>query len=107
MSSRVRNMGAGLACSSNYSVNPNLNCGGGDKKQGLPPYTNTSTPWAMNAMLIRANGSTKGRSTIFTLNQLGGVSSSSFSSYSNNYARARGVHRVPPFFLALHPTYIN
>ena len=98
MSSRVRNMGAGLACSTNYGVNPNLNTAGGDKKEGLPPYTNASTPWANRAMQIRANGTPAQRNTIFTLNQLGGVSSSSFQSYYSNYSSGiAGVRRIPPY----------
>jgi hypothetical protein len=102
MSSRVRNMGAGLACSSSYKANVNVNTAGGTgKKQGLPPYTNMSVPWATRSAFIRANGSQKGRSTVFTLNQLGGVSSSSFASSINNYAHARSGRRVPPYIFSL------
>ena len=98
MSSAVRNMGAGLACSSSYGVNVNLNTAGGtSKKQGLPSYANMSVPWASRAALIRANGSQMGRNTIFTMNQLGGVTSSSFASSSNIWQSQGGVKNKAPY----------
>lgn len=101
MSSRVHSMGAGLAASSSYGVNVNLNTAGGDKKQGLPPYANMSTPWANRACQIRANGSITGRNTIFTMNQLTGVSSSIFASSSNNWAASGNVRNIPPYQFGL------
>jgi hypothetical protein len=102
MSSRVKTMGAGLACSSTQKVNVNLNTCGGDKKQGLPPYTSASSPWAIRALFTRSNGSVDGRSTIFTLNQLGGVSSSSFSSANNNWTSGRGVKNIPSYVFKMN-----
>ena len=93
MSSRSKMMGAGFAGSTKYNLNVNTNTSGGNKKQGLPPYTNASVPWAMRAMLIQANSTPAQRSTVFVMNQLGGVSSSSFSYRYNSYARSGGVHK--------------
>jgi hypothetical protein len=72
MSSRSKMMGAGLASSHSYNVNTNLNTSGGDKKQGIPPYTGLDN-WANRAVKINANGSPEKRRVVFCINQLGGV----------------------------------
>jgi hypothetical protein len=71
MSSRTRMMGACNAGSTVYNSNVNLDTAGGDKKQGLPPFTNAPTPWANRAMQMRAWGDK--RNVIFVMNQIGGV----------------------------------
>ncbi len=72
MSSRPRMMGAGLACSSVFLVDPNLNTAGGSKKQGIPSRVGLNN-WSDRAVQINANGSVRGRNMIFIVNQLGGV----------------------------------
>jgi hypothetical protein len=42
-----RTMGAGLAGSSRYNVNVNINTGGGSKKQGLPATRNVGNPFCI------------------------------------------------------------
>jgi hypothetical protein len=91
MSSRPRTMGAGLASSSNYSVNVNLNTAGGSKKQGIPSSVGLDT-WANVAVKTNAYGTIKGRNMIFCVNQLGGVGAGhSQFNVGNNYARPDGV----------------
>ena len=72
MSSRPKMMGAGLACSSIFSVDPNMNTAGGSKKQGIVSRVGLDT-WSNRSVQINANGSVKGRNMIFVVNQLGGV----------------------------------
>lgn len=86
---KSRMMGAGLAGSSLYKTNANLKTSGGSKKQGLP---------AMDGLIAnRTHAVTKAeghtRNVVFTLNQMGGVSSSSFSSSAHAYAVRGGVHK--------------
>jgi hypothetical protein len=91
MSSRPRMMGAGLACSSNYTVNVNLNTAGGNKKQGIPSSVGLDN-WADLAVRTNAYGSTKGRNMIFCVNQLGGVGAGrSQFNVGSNYSRPDGV----------------
>jgi hypothetical protein len=65
-------MGAGLACSSVFVVNTNLNTAGGSKKQGLTSRVGLNN-WSDRAVQINANGSVRGRNMIFIVNQLSGV----------------------------------
>ena len=91
MSSRPRTMGAGLACSTNYFVNVNLNTAGGNKKQGIVSRVGLDN-WANPAVQINANGSIKGRNMIFCINQLGGVGPGhSQFNVASSYARPDGV----------------
>jgi len=92
MSSRPRIMGAGLACSSNYHVNVNLNTVGGNKKQGIPSRIGLNN-WSNGVVQSQANGSVKGRNMIFCVNQLGGVGvGHSQFRVAGSYARPDGVH---------------
>jgi hypothetical protein len=92
MSSRPRTMGAGLAGSSNYSVNVNLNTAGGSgRKQGIPSSVGLSH-WSNLAVRTNAYGSIKGRNMIFCVNQLGGVGAGrSQFNVGNSFARPDGV----------------
>jgi len=87
MSSRPRQMGAGLACSTMY-VNTNLNTAGGNKKQGIPSRIGTNN-WANKVIQSQANGSVKGRNMIFCVNQLGGVGAG-----HSQFNVAGSMHRV-------------
>ena len=99
MSSRTRMMGAGHAGSTVYRTNVNLDTAGGDKKQGLPPFTNAPTPWANQAMKIRATG-TK-RNVIFSMNQIGGVGrAKSQFKVGNGINNPDGVRRNNPYVYA-------
>jgi len=89
-------MGAGNAGSTVYNTNVNLDTAGGDKKQGLPPFANASTPWANRAMQIRAVGDK--RNVIFTLNQIGGVGRAmSQFKVGNGINNPDGVRRKAPY----------
>ncbi len=82
-------MVAGLASSSLYKTNPNVNTSGGIKKQGLPAFDGLIANRTF--VVTKAEGRT--RNVVFTLNQMGGVSSSSFSSSAHVYAVGGGVHK--------------
>ena len=99
MSGRSRtSFSAGGAGSSVYNVNVNLNTAGGNKKSGLPPLTNASTPWANNAMRMRANSTPFQRNTIYSVNQLGGVGvGRSMFNIGNGYSRPDGATRRAPY----------
>jgi hypothetical protein len=86
---RSRMMGAGNASSSLYRVNPNIQTGGGSKKQGLVSYVGVD-PHAGRALRTEANGTAAGRSTVTVQNQLSGVTSSQFNRASS-FARPDGV----------------
>jgi len=86
---KSRMMVAGLASSSLYKTNPNLNTSGGSKKQGLPTFDGLIANRTF--VVTKAEGRT--RNVVFTMNQLGGVSSSSFSSSTHVYAVGGGVHK--------------
>jgi hypothetical protein len=88
MSSRSR-IGAGLSCSTIY-VNIPLN-NSGNKKQGIPSRIGTNN-WANNVIQSQANGSIKGRSMIFCMNQLGGVGAG-----RSQFNVAGSFHRVSGF----------
>ena len=93
--SKARIMGAGIAGSSIYNTNVNLKICGGTKKQGLPWSLDGIVSFNRRHILIKAVGNK--RDVVFTMNQLGGVSSSSFGSSSNSYAVGGGIRNVPPF----------
>jgi hypothetical protein len=88
-------MGAGSACSSLYNCNVNLKTCGGNKKQGLAVQVGGSMDFNYRAIKIKAIGNN--RDVVFTMNQLGGVSSSSFGSSSHSYAIGNGVAYKKPF----------
>ena len=87
-------MGAGSACSTIYDCNVNLKTCGGNKKQGLAVKVDGSMNF--NHQFIKTKAIGNRRDVVFTMNQLGGVSSSSFSS-THSYATSGGVHRKEPF----------
>lgn len=91
---RSKMMGAGSACSTLYDCNVNLKTCGGSKKQGLAVKVDGSMNF--NHRFIKTKAIGNRRDVVFTMNQLGGVSSSSFSS-SHSYATNGGVHRKEPF----------
>jgi hypothetical protein len=93
MSSRSKMFGAGLAGSSSYGVNPNLNTSGGDKKQGFAPLVGLSS-WSNRSILINANGQNKTHNVVFCMNQLGGVGAakSQFGT-ATSAAKPDGVQR--------------
>lgn len=66
----VRSMGAGLAGSSRYNINVNLNTHGGSKKQGLPATRNVGNNFVLNSIKRRASSNSK---SLIIINQLGGV----------------------------------
>ena len=85
--SKARIIGAGVAGSSGYNVNVNLNTAGGTKKQGSP-ITLGSPVYNMKEINRRATG--PNRQVIFWLNQVGGAN-------RTNHARGGGVHRNLPY----------
>lgn len=87
--SKCRIIGAGNAGSTVYSCNVNLNTAGGNKKQGLPWSVDTQI---INYPVIATRAIGNKRNVIFTMNQLGGVSSSSFRSSVHGYAGGDGIH---------------
>jgi hypothetical protein len=93
--SKARIMGAGSAGSTLYNANVNLKTCGGNKKQGLPFSITTATNFAHRHIKIKAIG--RHRDVVFTMNQLGGVSSSPFSSSTHSYASGDGFQRMMPF----------
>lgn len=92
--SKARIMGAGSAGSLIYNTNVNLPICGGTKKQGLP-WSLDGVLFNRRHILIKAIGNK--RDVIFTMNQLGGVSSSSFGSSKNSSAVGDGIHYKHPF----------
>ena len=93
--SKARIMGAGIAGSTIYNTNVNLPICGGTKKQGLPWSLDGVVSFNRRHILIKAIGNK--RDVVFTMNQLGGVSSSSFGSNAHSYAVGDGIHRKRPF----------
>jgi hypothetical protein len=95
-------MGAGNAGFTKYNTNVNMNTCGGDKKQGIPSRVGLDN-WANPAIQILANGSVRGRSTIFTMNQLGGVGAgrSQFQVASSWTMNLGGVRRIKPYYVPL------
>ena len=82
--SKARVIGAGLAGSSIYNSNVNLNTGGGSKKQGSP-ITLGSPIFNMKEIKRRATG--PNRDVVFMLNQVGGAN-------RTNHFQGGGVHRL-------------
>ena len=68
--SKSRIIGAGIAGSTIYHCDVNLNTAGGPKKQGLPFSPNESVS-TYRAIRIKATGDK--RNVIFTINQVGGI----------------------------------
>ena len=93
--SKARIMGAGIAGSTIYNTNVNLQICGGTKKQGLPWSLDGIVSFNRRHILIKAVGNK--RDVVYTMNQLGGVSSSSFGSSKNSYAVGDGIRNMPPF----------
>jgi hypothetical protein len=80
-------MGAGNACSSMYSTNPNLNTFGGNKKQGIASRVGLDA-WANYPIQTNANGI--GRTKLFIMNQLGGVGVGR-SMFNTSFVQPRGL----------------
>lgn len=93
MSGYRNTMGAGLAGS---RANVNVNTSGGNKKGGLPPYTNAPVQWINRVMRINADQTTAQRNTVFHVNQMGGIGRHA-SQFGNGYSHPRGVSRVPAY----------
>jgi hypothetical protein len=93
---KSRMMGAGNAGSTLYGSNVNLKTCGGNKKQGLSSLVGLDN-WANRSVQINSNGQNKSREYVFSMNQLGGVSSSPFGSSAHSYAVGDGIHYKPPF----------
>jgi len=85
--SKSRMMGAGNACSSIYSTNPNLNTFGGNKKQGIASRVGLDA-WANYPIQTNANGI--GRTKLFIMNQLGGVGVGR-SMFNTSFVQPRGL----------------
>jgi hypothetical protein len=92
--SKSRIMGAGTAGSTIYNTNVNLNIAGGTKKQGLP-FSLDGERFNHKSIKIKAVGNK--RDVIYTMNQIGGVSSSSFASSAHSSATGDGIHTQAPF----------
>ena len=91
--SKARIMGAGSAGSTIYYANVNLKTCGGNKKQGLP-FSLDGATYNHRHIKIKATGDK--RDVVFTMNQLGGVSSSSFRS-SRSHSSGDGVSYKEPY----------
>ena len=91
----------GAGSSKNYKVNVNLNSAGGSRKQGLTS-TVGKDHWAATAIQTHAVGTQAGRSTIFSMNQLGGIGRGMSQFTIPNISSARGVHRVPPYVFKMN-----
>jgi len=97
MSSRAKIMGAGFAGSTKSNVNINQNTAGGDKKQGIVSRVGLNN-WSNLAVQTNANGSPKGRRTIFFMNQLGGIGrGKSPFMVDGSFTKKRGAKRRMPF----------
>jgi hypothetical protein len=68
--SKSRIIGAGVAGSTIYNCNANLNIAGGTKKQGLPFSPNERV---LNHRIIKIKAYGVNRNVIFTINQVGGI----------------------------------
>ncbi len=96
MSSRAKVMGAGFAGSTQSNVNVNANTAGGLKKQGIVSRMGLNN-WSNSAVQSQANGSVKGRSSIFFMNQLGGIGrGQSQFMVAGSFAKKRGGKRRMP-----------
>lgn len=99
---RSKMMGAGSACSTLYDCNVNLKTCGGNKKQGLAVKVDGSMNF--NHRFIKTKAIGNRRDVVFIMNQLGGVSSSSFGSSSHSYAIGGSVRRKDPFICSPYCT---
>ena len=90
----------GAGSSKHYKVNVNLNTAGGNRKQGLAS-TVGKEHWETNAIQTSAVGTQAGRSTIFFMNQLGGVGRGMSQFTIPNISQARGVHRQPSYVFSM------
>ena len=50
-------------------ANVNLNCGGGNKKSGLPPLTTAPCPWIHRALRLNAYPTQAQRQKVFRISQ--------------------------------------
>ena len=97
MSGRSKVMGAGFAGSTKSNVNVNMNTAGGLKKQGLTSRIGLSH-WSNAVVQTHSDGTAKGRSTVFFMNQLGGIGrGQSQFMVAGSFAKKRGVKRRRPF----------
>lgn len=87
-------MGACGASSTVNGCNINGNTCGGNSKQGLPFNIDSNT---YNHKNIKINATGDKRDFVFTINQLGGVSSSSFRSSVNGFAGGDGIRPNVPY----------
>jgi hypothetical protein len=103
---KSRMLGAGSACSTLYGSNVNLKTCGGNKKQGLPFSIDNRV---QNNYAIKSNAIGNKRDVVFLMNQLGGVSSSTFSSSTHAYASGDGRSYSMPFICSpyCHLTKLN
>ena len=92
--SRARIMGAGSAGSLIYNTNVNLKTCGGNKKQGFPFSLDGER---INHHTIQHDAVGTKRNVVFIVNQLGGVSSSSFSSSAHGHATGDSIRYQNPF----------
>jgi hypothetical protein len=81
-------MGAGNASATLYKSNPNLNTGGGLKKQGITSRVGLDN-WENREIQTQSNGI--GRFKLVCMNQLGGVGPG-MSMFGGRWNRADGVH---------------
>lgn len=85
---KSRMIGAGHASSTLYKSNPNLNTGGGLKKQGITSRVGLDN-WENREIQTHSNGI--GRFKLVCMNQLGGVGPG-MSMFGGRWNRADGVH---------------
>ena len=85
-------MGAGHASSTLYKSNPNLETGGGNKKQGITSRVGLDN-WENREIQTHSNGI--GRFKLVCMNQLGGVGPG-MSMFGGRWNRADGVHCPRP-----------
>jgi hypothetical protein len=85
---KSRIMGAGNASATLYKSNPNLNTGGGYKKQGITSRVGLNN-WENREVQTQSNGI--GRFKLVCMNQLGGVGPG-MSMFGGRWNRADGVH---------------
>ena len=88
---KSRMMGAGNASSTLYKSNPNINTGGGLKKQGITSRVGLDN-WENREIQTQSNGI--GRFKLVCMNQLGGIGPG-HSMFGGRWNRADGVHCHP------------
>ena len=82
-------MGAGHASSTLYKSNPNVETGGGNKKQGITSRVGLNN-WENREIQTQSNGI--GRFKLVYMNQLGGIGPG-HSMFGGRWNRADGVHK--------------